>query len=105
MEMEVFQSWLYNINVLLGAILQAVGDAGQGCHDPRVVCDLSILLGHVEVAPVESESKKKHHQSWKYLSLILILPHEDTLRGDGDEVEGQLVQLHCFGSSENIRIC
>ena len=44
--------------VILGAILQAVGDTGQGCHDPRVVCDLSILLGHVEVAPVESESEK-----------------------------------------------
>ena len=44
--------------VILGAILQAVGDTGQGCHNPRVVGDLSILLGHVEVAPVESESEK-----------------------------------------------
>ena len=44
--------------VILGAILQAVGDAGQGRHDPRVVCDLPLLLRHVEVAPVESECAK-----------------------------------------------
>ena len=44
--------------VILGAILQAIGDTGQGRHDPRVVGDLPILLGHVEVAPVESESEK-----------------------------------------------
>ena len=43
---------------ILGAILQAVGDAGQCRHDPRVVCDLPLLLRHFEVAPVESECAK-----------------------------------------------
>ena len=39
------------VDALLGAILQAVGDAGQGGHDPRIVRDLPILLRHIEVAP------------------------------------------------------
>ena len=49
--------------VILGAILQAIGDTGQGRHDPRVVGDLSILLGHVEVAPVESKSENEKPSS------------------------------------------
>ena len=44
------------VDLLLGAVLQAVGDAGQGGHDPRIVRDLPVLLRHVEVAPETSES-------------------------------------------------